>query len=331
MRLYIPSARYLWDFWFAPRRVNGLYHLFHLQAPRSIGDPELRHWVAEIGRATSPDLLTWAPGGTALFQGEPGAWDDRALWTGCTVEHDGMYYLFYTAIRSNDDGPIQRIGVARSVDLVSWQRAPGNPVLTADPRWYETAEMRLDEAEDFRDPFVMFDPDRSEWLMLFCAHANVGPAGGRGVVGLARSADLLNWECLPPLTQPGEFGQLEVPHLVKLQGRWYLTFCTDQHSEARLARTGDAGRWFGTHYLVADELRGPYRSIAETPLLADRRGTYYAGRIETELTGAPLFFAWRRLDERGGFVGGLSNPASVSVVPDGRLSIDASLLWSESD
>lgn len=326
---YRPPEHLLWDFWFAPKRPGEPYTLFHLEAPATLPDPEGRHVVAEIGQAVSDDLVRWRRTGTVLGQGQPGSWDDRAIWTGCCVRHGETAYLFYTALSTTDLGPglVQRIGVATSTDLRSWRRHPGNPILTADPRWYETAADHPRGDEACRDPFVLWDAARGEWLMVYCARAKDGPLDARGTVGAARSSDLLTWEPLPPLDVPREFGQLEVPQIVPLAGRWYLVFCTFDHAATRLAQTGSRGAWAGTHYFVADALRGPYRLLEDGPLDADPRVVWYAGRIETELTSEPLFFAWQREDGEGRFVGGLSGPAPVRVEPDGRLRVEMADLW----
>ena len=42
---------YVWDSWVADD--GDLYHLFFLQAPRSLGDPGMRHLSATVGHATS--------------------------------------------------------------------------------------------------------------------------------------------------------------------------------------------------------------------------------------------------------------------------------------
>ncbi len=55
MALRLPE-HWLWDFWFAQDGDD--VHLFHLQAPRSLGDPALRHANATIGHAVSRDLRT---------------------------------------------------------------------------------------------------------------------------------------------------------------------------------------------------------------------------------------------------------------------------------
>jgi len=56
MTLHLPED-WVWDFWFAQDGAD--YHIFYLQAPRSLGDPELRHWNVRIGHAVSQDIIDW--------------------------------------------------------------------------------------------------------------------------------------------------------------------------------------------------------------------------------------------------------------------------------
>ena len=162
--------------------------------------------------------------------------------------------------------------------------------------------------------------------MFLSARVNTGPLDGRGVIGLARSTNLHSWAALPPVSTPGDFTEMEVPQVVPLNGRYYLLFCASGHAAARLSRTASK-RWIGTHYLVADKLTGPYRSLTDEPFVADAAGTYYAGKLIRDSAGALFFMAWRQWDEEGNFCGGLSDPAAVHVLPDGRLHVDSQELW----
>jgi len=325
--VFMPTDRLVWDFWLAPRRPGESYHLFHLQAPRNLLDPEQRHWVASVGHAVSPDLIHWTERPTALVPGPKGSWDDRAIWTGSIVERDGRYYWFYTALNQHDR--VQRIGLATSVDpdLDRWERHPANPILEADARWYEKADPTVPNWEACRDPWVIADPSDGTWWMFFSARFNHGPSDCRGVVGCARSSDLVHWEQFPPVTEPGEFGELEVPQVFALGGRWYMLFCTAKHGAARRKRRGLETDWFGTHYLVADALTGPYGLLTDDVLVGDAPGTFYAGRVTENPDGRLVFLAWRRLDDDGRFLGALSDPAPVELLPNGSLDVDADALW----
>jgi beta-fructofuranosidase len=235
--------------------------------------------------------------------------------------------MFYTALSHREKALVQRIGLAVSSDLVSWERHPGNPLLEVDTRWYEAQNTERHEAQTWRDPYVVRSPQEETYYMFLSARVNAGPSDGRGVIGLARSTDLISWEILPPVIAPGDFTEIEVPQVVPLNGRYYLLFCAARHAAARLSHAGATG-WVGTHYLVADKLTGPYHPLTDEPLLADATGTYYAGKLVQNSGGRLSFMAWRQWDESGNFYGGLSNIADVQVLPDGRLQVDARQLWS---
>ena len=328
--VFIPEEHYLWDFWLvSPREwkdTRALYHLYYLQAPRSLHDPDLRHGVATVGYAVSPDLRRWIHCGTVLEAGLPGSWDDRAIWTGSVTTRDGLAYMFYTGLSQAEQAPVQRIGLAISTDLEHWERHPNNPLLEVDTRWYEPQSVEQGGIQTWRDPYVVYASEEQAYYMFLSARVNEGSYDGRAVIGLARSTNLLSWEMLPPVSIPGDFAEMEVPQVVPLNGRYYLLFCATRHAEARTSPL-KSDSWAGTHYLVADKLTGPYRQLSDEPLVADAPGTYYAGKLIRVEAGSLSFMAWRQWDEVGNFYGGLSNPAEMYVLPDGRLYVDQQQLW----
>jgi beta-fructofuranosidase len=213
MALRLPG-KWLWDFWLAQDGPD--YHVFYLQAPRSLGKQELRHWNVSIGHAVSYDLRKWQVLPDALCPGLAGAWDDYTTWTGSVIQHDGLWYLFYTGGCWPEQGLIQRIGLATSTDLIRWHKHPATPLISADPRWYELLDLNLWHDQAWRDPWVFRHPERDDFHTFITARVNHGPADGRGVIAHARSRNLVNWEVLPPVTEPGDFGHLEVPQLTAL-------------------------------------------------------------------------------------------------------------------
>lgn len=309
---------WIWDFWFA---VDGEdVHVFYLQAPRSLGDPNLRHHRASIGHAVSRDLRTWKVLPDALHSGEPGAFDDLATWTGSVLRVDDEWHMFYTGVSRTEGGRVQRVGRASSTDLVTWVKH--GQVLEADPQWYETLADGPHE-EAWRDPWVWWDQSSSQFHMLLTARANHGPVDGRGVIGYASSPDLDRWTAGPPVSEPGEFYHLEVPQLVHIGGLWRILFCATgaEHSARRLARPGVIAEG-GTHYLVAEEPLGPYALERDDFLLGDERARHYAGRL-LKHRGDWHFFAWESEDHAGRFIGRLSDPMPV-LLDNGVLQVDAS-------
>jgi beta-fructofuranosidase len=209
---------WVWDSWHAHDGTE--HHLFFLRASRALLEPDRRHHRASIGHATSRDLRRWELRPDALVHADFPAWDDRALWTGSVIRQpDGLWRMFFTAISHAEQGRVQRIGTAVSDDLVAWTRSPDNPLLEADPRWYDKYDPAAWFEEAWRDPYVFADPAGDGWHMLITARA-----GGGGVVGHARSADLVSWEVLPPLTEPAGFGHMEVMRTEVIDGQPVLMF-----------------------------------------------------------------------------------------------------------
>jgi beta-fructofuranosidase len=316
--------RWLWDFWFA---VDGDdVHVFYLQAPRALGDPELRHRNATVGHAVSRDLRSWRVLPDALGPAPPGAFDDLATWTGSVVRAGEVWHMLHSGISRAEDGAVQRIGLATSPDLVTWTRH--GAVLEADPRWYATLADAGDDGargeQHWRDPWVFRDAERGGWSMLLTARARHGPADARGVIGQAWSPDLRSWTAGPPVSEPGEFHQLEVPQLLWLGGRWHVLFCVGpgDHGAARRARRGGAAAEWGTHHLVGDAPLGPFALSTDDFLLGEPHGRHYAGRA-IEHRGAWYVLAWLLHDERGAFVGELSDPMPLHAEADGSLRVHA--------
>jgi beta-fructofuranosidase len=299
---------WVWDFWHC--HDGERHHLFYLKAPRALGDPELRHWNVAIGHSVSNDLVAWDERPDALCPGPAGSWDDFTTWTGSVVGGPGDWSMLYTGTSHGEEGLVQRIGLARSADLDSWQKYPGNPVLETDPRWYELLDQSVWHDEAWRDPWVMPDPEGGGYLMFLTARAATGPPEQRGVIARAVSHDLAAWEVLPPLEGPRFTGQMEIPQVVEIGGRWYLVY--SGHTE------GHEGG--GSFVLAADDVLGPYevqegaRPLAEAP--------WYGARIIA--TGGPRVIAWKGRDARGEFAGIVGDPRPIRSSPDGALEVVAS-------
>jgi beta-fructofuranosidase len=320
MALRLPD-KWLWDFWLAQDGLD--YHVFYLQAPRSLGKQELRHWNVSIGHAVSQDLRTWQVLPDALWPGPSNAWDDYTTWTGSIIQYQGLWHLFYTGGSRAEKGLIQRIGLATSTDLLRWEKHPDNPLIVADPRWYELLDLNLWQDQAWRDPWVFRHPESGDFHAFITARVSHGPADGRGVIGHARSNDLIHWEVLPPVTEPGDFGHLEVPQLVKIQSRYYLLFSVQAsaHSALRCKQTR-LELVTGTHYLIGDNPLGPFQFSTDELLVGDRIGSLYAGKLVPSPDGKWVLLASHLFAPDGTFLGELGDPLPVGVDDAGNLSVD---------
>lgn len=305
--------RWVWDFWHV--RDRDVHHLFFLAAPRSLGDPDLRHWHVTVGHATSTDLHAWTIHDDALGPGEAGAFDDLTTWTGSVVRDGGGWVMAYTGTSRADDGKVQRIGIARSDDLFTWTRQPDG-VLAADPAHYEQLDPDVWFDEAWRDPWLFRHEGR--WHCFLTARVATGAARDRGVVGHVVSDDLRSWEVLPPVTAPLGLGQLEVPQLCNLGGHWQLLFCSDVETQSDAARQQLPGT--GTYQLVGDGPLGPFRGPPH-PVAAGPDPTTYAGRVVDDAEGRHWFLAWERTDAGGAFVGRIGTPRPVVVDGHGLLHL----------
>ncbi len=288
---------WVWDFWVADDGTS--YHLFFLKAPRSLGDPELRHRNASVGHAVSTDLISWTRVADALDPQPAPAFDDLATWTGCVVRaDDGTWRMFTTGLSGTEEGLVQRIGVSRSTDLLTWQRDP-RPVLEADPRWYATRDNGADETH-WRDPWVCRD-ESGTWHLYATARA----AGTtKAVVAHAVSDDLEAWTVKPPLSAPSErFAWAEVIRLHQLDGRWVMLFsCLAEHMPHDPAGAG--GVW-------AVPVDGPGAAVDLDLATRLTDEELYVGKLITLRDGSSRLLAFRNLDSSGQFVGGVTDPLPV--------------------
>jgi beta-fructofuranosidase len=319
------SNQWVWDFWFA--RDGADYHVFYLQANSALPSPDLRHWNVSIGHAVSQDLCNWTVLPDALYPtaDDPQAFDSFTTWTGSVIRHEGLWYLFYTgASRRAEDqnGLVQRVGLATSPDLLRWTKHPANPLIEADPARYELLDRSLWHDQAWRDPCVLRHSN-GQFYAFITARVNHGPKDGRGVIALACSHDLLAWDVLGPVTPDGDFGQMEVPQVLEIGGRWYMLFCTGarHHSAARQARVRPDQVVTGTHYLVADNPLGPYHYISDDFLYGDAQGSLYSGKLVQDPAGAWHFIGFHNAAADGRFIGAISDPLPVRVEADGRLTV----------
>lgn len=309
---------WVWDFWTADD--GDQFHLFFLHAPKSLGNPDLRHRNARIGHATSTDLRNWTYHGIAFPAGAPGEFDGSATWTGSVVRGpDGLWRLYYTGSRflaPDSNANVETIGLATSPDLFTWTKRPG-PVAVANARWYETLGTSSWPEEAWRDPWVFADADGKTWHMLVTARDNRGDDMFRGVVGHATSTDMESWQVQPPLSAAGyDFAHLEVLQVVTIGDQNYALFSCDT---PRLAGKL-AGQMGGIWWMRALSPTGRF-DVGGAKLLAPQ--DLYAGRFVQDRSGGWNLMAFNNRVVDGDFAGSISDPIPLIVDPTtGDLSLD---------
>lgn len=316
------ADKWLWDFWFAQDGSD--YHIFYLQSPNNLKYEWLRHVNVSIGHAVSKDLKNWTVLPDALAPSQDlEAFDNYTTWTGSVVKHDNLWYMFYTGSMRQEKALVQRIGLATSSDLITWQKYSHQALVEAGANYYELLDVESWHDQAWRDPWV-FQDDSGLFHMFVTARVREGAADARGVIGHATSKNLLDWNVCPPVTEPGEFGHMEVPQVAQIQDKYYLLFTVGygQYSNARKAR--GVKKQTGTHYLVAENPLGPFRYLTDDFLSGDEHGTLYSGKLIQDPKGDWQLLAFKNSDELGNFIGELSDPVPVMVLEDGRLQLGAS-------
>jgi beta-fructofuranosidase len=299
---------------------DGLYHLFHLVLPNH----------DFIAHAISKDGLNWKRVENAIFIGHPGSWDDHMLWT-MHVTRDphepGSWRMFYTGLSRRDSGTVQRIGMARSRDLRywekgdhSWKHAAAEPPirasmisgkydahspfpLCAKSPHYEYEPDGGKGWVSFRDPFYFREADRG--MLVMAARVDDGPMIRRGCVGCAEEVEPGRFELGPPVHHPGLYEDIEVPNLIKLNGRYYLIGGIREDVKVR--------------YWHAPSLRGPWENFFDNVVLASGN---YAARVCWDDRG-PLIWNFFTAGLAGKPMNLMPPPKRLSTRPNGQLSVSS--------
>lgn len=267
---------------------SGVFHLFFQNEDQGSGD-DIEHY-------TTADLESLSYVGLAL-QKNPAGWDSYGLWAPHVVRNpaDGLYYFFYAGTTGAGSNPsaIQRIGVATSLDLVTWTKATINNCsgTAGDGCVYECNEpwTMWDNGGSYnaqcRDPFVIWDAGNGRWLLFTTVEFDTAVIGGPWTQGVsvAQSADLLHWTGLGYIKAtkrqwPSEGGvgaQLtggvaENPFVTEYDGNYYLFFTDsyDPEDYAYMANPRTTVQYASSPILDADPSGSPlwtYRGATRDP------------------------------------------------------------------
>ena len=125
--------------------------------------------------------FTDVTGAPVLSYGDPGDWDDGAVWFPAVIKDGDTLRMWYTGL---DDivwaSTNWKIGYAWSLDGIEWNRYVGNPVLSADLPW---------EGDYLLGCAVIKDADTLR--MWYTAN------GPPNAIGYATSVDGITWNKHP--------------------------------------------------------------------------------------------------------------------------------------
>lgn len=284
--IYPPERRldpelHVWDTWLVRDSdgsiadIDGYRAIVALTAPSDLL-PGKRHDVATLRYFYSADGREWETGGRVFDETEPLG---QRQWAGSTVRLEGEELaVYYTAAgdETHDDLTYsQRIAAATGGRIYGDDDGvhvegpfEHETILRPDGERYETEDQSRGMTYTFRDPWYF--EDDGEAYLLFEGNTPV-PEGSEacdgdptlqefnGSVGIAHSptGDPTDFELLDPLVDAVCTNQeLERPHVVTRDGRYYLFISSHKHTFAPGVDGFDALYGF-----VSDSLFGPYEPL----------------------------------------------------------------------
>lgn len=242
------------------------------------------------GHATTKDLVHWEHLPVAL-EPTPGSYDKDGIFSGCSVEKDGVPYILYTGV-----GPEVQCLAIGNEDATEYKKYEGNPIIVRP----EGAELT-----GYRDPFVIRE-DNGYTLLIGSGYAKEG-----GTALTYRSRDLIHWEYTGELCR-GKYAESddmwECPNFVKgPNGRAILMVSTMSKFEV-LA------------------MEGRYENLRFTPgkpRRYDLGDCFYAPNVTILPDGRTVQWGWMRETAPGekraqsGWQGMLTLPRQISFDGDG--------------
>ena len=280
------------------------YHLFYQFMPRWPAEDKA-HWA----HAVSDDLVHWDDLPIALTP-TPGGPDEQGCFSGNAVDDNGVLTLVYWGVRTG-------ICVATSDDMITWRVSADNPVVPEPPRG----------AEEWRthDPCAWREGDT--WYVISGSQQG-DPRGigtSRDAAYMFRSPDLVHWEYMHPLYEPGDESDCAVPQFFPLGDKHMLLFAS---------HTRGAQYYVGTY---ADNRFVPERHGRMNYTEWDIKGSYNKLYISGDLlaphswedpSGRRVMIAsinegrTREAQEAAGWSVVMSMPRVLALSDDGELSIE---------
>lgn len=268
---------------------RGWHHLFYQHNPYEAKWGHM-HW----GHARSRDLVNWEHLPIALWPSlERG--EEHVYSGGAIAGPDGRPVLFYTSIGQRD--PEQWLALPTDDDLITWEKYPGNPVVSLKHH----GALKVDS---WRDPFLFREAGRT----FMVTGGNLGQRGGYAAVQLYEAQDrqLTQWKHLGPIFRHPDRSvrNIECPNFFKLNGKWVLLISPHRPVE----------------YFVGDFDLARNRFVPETQGVLDP-GDDYASNVSFDDRGQCILWLWARTNTppEKGWNSAMALPRVLTIGEDGHL------------
>ncbi|WP_122643214.1 family 43 glycosylhydrolase [Luxibacter massiliensis] len=284
-----------------PYGLGSEFYLFHQRDrrnPAPLPDCEPFGWDL----ITTNDFVHYQDYGTVIGCGQKDE-QDQFIFAGSIFKAKGEYHAFYTGYNRDYPArglPSQVLMHAKSPDLIHWDKS-GESLTFGPQKGYDPT--------DWRDPFVLWNEERQEYLLILGARKEGDKHCLSGCTVYFTSQNLAEWKFGGDFWAPGLYTMHEMPDLFKMGDWWYLL--TTEYSQK-----------CKTIYRMSRSLDGPWQKPADDAF--DGRA-YYAARTFA-LNGHRILFGWvpTRASESdtSDFVwGGTYMAHELYQLPDGTLKV----------
>ncbi|WEV45709.1 family 43 glycosylhydrolase [Streptococcaceae bacterium ESL0687] len=235
-----------------PYGKDGKFYIYHQRDTRNPGPfGEPFGWAL----ATTENFIEYEDFGESLLRGSDDE-RDQFIYAGSVFEADGKIHAFYTGYNREflKEGKTSQVLLhAESDDFVHWTKS--EKALELEPQ--EGYDIR-----NWRDPFVVWDDEKEEYLLILGARKGQDKHLQTGRLVKFTSKDLKDWKFGGDFWAPGLYTMFEMPELFKIGDWWYLVY--SEYSDGNKIL-----------YRMSQSLEGPW--IKPKDEAFDGRA-YYAGR-----------------------------------------------------
>lgn len=276
----IVSGLDLWDMWPVQRRDGSIARfdgteLWMALAAPALADPAGRHDVARIRLLSLKGGLYRDLGDVLPTNFTPGSRE----WAGSAVVDAGdemvSLYLTVAGRRGEKKSSFEQRLFETTAPLVRRQGKPlgfgawTTPVESVAADGLDYIQTSVDPGERghikaFRDPAYFYDPADGAEYLLFAASLKKSRSRWNGAIGIAQREGT-SWRLCPPLlSADGLNNELERPHVIALNGAYYLFWSTQRHMFDPSGPSGPNG----LYGMRGKSLFGPYEPLNGGGLVA---------------------------------------------------------------
>lgn len=189
-----------------PYYEDGVYYIYYL---KEAGDS----YNHSIYLATTTDFVNYSEQDEPVLAASTSGGQDSWIGTGSVVKVNGKYYFFYTGHADSASEYKEKIMVAESDNLTSFNKISGWEIIPPD---------ELRQKNDFRDPQAYYDLASGViTLTITASKDNVAR-----ILKYTVSPDLqeINYEGIIFSNTVGDFWNLECSDTFQIGNKWYITY-----------------------------------------------------------------------------------------------------------